>query len=238
MLFLSDLHLDATRPVHMEALDHVLNKAAHAGESIYILGDLVELWVGDDDDSEFATRLRSMLMQHSNRTEINLMHGNRDFLFGERFANETNVNLLPDPTVIQIGGNPVLLAHGDAYCTSDLEYQKMRSLFRSRQWQSSFLAESLSARHEFARNLRSQSAEANANKAENITDVVEQDVRDALSEFGCKTMLHGHTHRPGMHDLGDGRKRYVLGSWERCAWIGRATNDIQLECVSLSTGPL
>ena len=219
-------------------MDRLLDRASSVGEPIYILGDLVEVWVGDDDDSEFAEKLRSVLARHGELCDLHLMHGNRDFLFGSRFAEEVNATLLSDPAIVDIGGQRTLLSHGDAYCTSDIEYQQMRTLFRSQAWQDNMLAESLEARREFARNLRAQSTAANATKADHITDVEDEEICKALREHQCQTMIHGHTHRPGFHDLGRDLARYVLGSWERCAWIATACDSIALECIPVDNGPL
>lgn len=238
MLFLSDLHLDQGRPEALQALDLLLDSASRSNESIYILGDLVEVWVGDDDNSKFADDLRQVLARHGQLSELHIMHGNRDFLFGARFCDEVNATLLTDPTIVEIDGQKTLLSHGDAYCTSDTEYQKMRALFRSPAWQESILAESIEARREFARSLRQQSTAANATKAEHITDVDHSEIRSALKDHQCQSIIHGHTHRPGFHDLGESLSCYVLGSWERCAWIARTDDSIQLECIPLANGPL
>lgn len=238
LLFVSDIHLDLEHEARFRALDRVLSSALREEAEIYILGDLVEVWVGDDDDSKFADLLRNMLKKYGERTALYLMHGNRDFLIGSKFASDVNAELLDDPTVIELGGQQLLLSHGDSYCTSDTAYQQMRQLFRSIEFQDNFLSQDLETRREFAQNVREQSQKSNANKPDQITDVVEDEVRKALKHHNCCTVIHGHTHRPGLHDLGDGLSRYVLGSWERCGWRGWLRDEFILECFSIKGQPL
>lgn len=236
-LFLSDLHIDETVPHVRAGLERVLAEAAGVAQDIYILGDLVEVWVGDDDDAITAKELRSALKAASEQSRVHVMHGNRDFLLGERFAEETAVTLLADPTCVEIGERRVLLAHGDAYCTGDLEYQAMRRMFRSPDWQRSVLALPLAERRQLAKGLRAQSVAAGANKAEGIMDVTAEAVAEAMAEHSADLLVHGHTHRPAIHELGDGKRRIVLGDWDRCGWtlhLGEDPNDDRLLCFALS----
>ncbi|MDE0692104.1 MAG: UDP-2,3-diacylglucosamine diphosphatase [Gammaproteobacteria bacterium] len=236
-LFLSDLHIDETVPHVRAGLERVLSEAADVVDDIYILGDLVEVWVGDDDDAVSARELRSALKAASEHSRVHVMHGNRDFLLGERFAEETGVTLLPDPTCVEIGERRVLLAHGDAYCTGDLEYQAMRRMFRSPDWQRSVLARPLAERRQLAQGLRAQSVAAGANKAEGIMDVTAEAVTEAMAEHNAGLLVHGHTHRPAIHELGDGKRRIVLGDWGRCGWtlhLGEDPSDDRLLCFGLS----
>ncbi len=236
-LFLSDLHIDETVPHVRAGLERVLTEAAGVAQDIYILGDLVEVWVGDDDDAITAKGLRSALKAASEHSRVYVMHGNRDFLLGERFVEETGVTLLPDPTCVEIGERRVLLAHGDAYCTGDLEYQAMRRMFRSPDWQRSVLARSLAERRQLAQGLRAQSIAAGANKAEGIMDVTAEAVAEAMAAHSADLLVHGHTHRPAIHELGDGKRRIVLGDWDRCGWtlhLGEDPNDDRLLCFALS----
>lgn len=237
-LFISDTHLDFTHESRLRALDRVLNGALQENADIYFLGDLVEVWVGDDDDSQFADLIRHTLLKYGERTPLYLMHGNRDFLFGEKFASDVNAKLLEDPTIVELNGQQFLLSHGDAFCTSDTAYQQMRQMFRSKEFQDNFLAQDLVSRRQFAQSVRKQSQESNANKPDQITDVVEDAVRDALRQYGCATVIHGHTHRPGLHDLGQGLSRYVLGSWERCGWCGWFRDEFALQCFEIEGEPL
>ena len=235
-LFLSDLHLDDTVPHVQAGFERVMEEGAEAVDDIYILGDLVEVWVGDDDDAPIANQLRATLKAASERCRVHVMHGNRDFLFGERFAAETGVTLLPDPTCMEIGARKVLLAHGDAFCTGDAEYQAMRRMFRAPDWQRSILARSLDERRQLAAGLRAQSIAAGANKAEGIMDVTAQAVAEAMAEHDTDLLVHGHTHRPAIHDLGDGKRRIVLGDWNRCGWtlhLGTSPAHDRLLCFGL-----
>jgi len=229
-LFIADLHLDSAAPKKLSTLRTVLHDAVRQDCEIYILGDLVETWIGDDDDCVFAEQLRKTLRVPSQRVPLYLMHGNRDFLFGQKFASDIGAKILDDPTIIEIEGKRVLLSHGDVYCTSDLPYQEIRLKFRSSEWQQSFLSKTLDERRHLATTMRKQSKEAVAEKSEYITDVVEDAIIESLQHHDCQTMIHGHTHRPGQHRMGNGLTRYVLGDWGRCGWQIYATPQIRLEC--------
>ncbi len=233
-LFISDLHIDETRPRVLAGLERLIDTDTPNVDMLVILGDLVEVWVGDDDDGAVADTVRRVLSTAAERCAVCVMHGNRDFLLGEQFATDTGVTLLDDPTVIDIDGQPVLATHGDAYCTRDTAYQRLRATFRSSAWQSAVLASSLDERRALAASLRAQSASANENKADNIMDVTPEAVVDALDQAGTSLMVHGHTHRPGIHDIGDGRRRVVLGDWDRCGWKLRFDRgDLALSCFPL-----
>lgn len=230
-LYLSDLHLEDPASRTFRTFAALLDRESATVDEIHILGDLTEVWVGDDDDGPLASSLKEVLSKASRRCRVTVMHGNRDFLFGEAFARETGVELIEDPHLLD---DDTLLAHGDAFCIDDEAYQQVRALFRSPQWQQDILGQSLEARRELARNLRSQSQETNANKAENIMDVATREVDRLAGELNARRMIHGHTHRPGRHAHPWGN-RYVLGAWERCAWIARQKSgeDPQLECLPL-----
>ena len=217
-LFVSDLHLDESKPLALDGFARLLRQDARAVDAIYILGDLFEVWVGDDDDGPVANQVRDLLAAAAGHCELFVMPGNRDFLFGERFAADTGATLLPDPVVAEVDGTPLLLAHGDAYCTGDAEYQRVRTQLRSAAWQRDMLAKPLAERRTLAAAMRTASAAANANKSDNIMDVTREAVAEALADAGARTLVHGHTHRPGIHDMEDGRRRIVLGDWNRCAW--------------------
>ena len=229
-LFIADLHLDSAALQKLFTLQAVLADAVACDCEIYILGDLVETWIGDDDDCEFADQLRETLRIPSQRVPLYLMHGNRDFLFGQTFASDVGAKILDDPTVIEIDSERVVLSHGDVYCTSDLPYQEIREKFRSTEWQQWFLSKTLDERRHLAASMRVQSKEAVAEKSEYITDVVEDAIIESLQSLDCRTMIHGHTHRPGQHRMGNGYTRYVLGDWGRCGWQIYSTPQIRLEC--------
>jgi UDP-2,3-diacylglucosamine hydrolase len=229
-LYLSDLHLERPDTPVFRTFARLLERESRSVEAIHILGDLTEVWVGDDDDGPLALDLKSVLEDAASRCRITVMHGNRDFLMAERFATETGVELLEDPHLLDDG---TLLSHGDGFCIDDEAYQQVRALFRSADWQKEILSQSLEARRELARNLRTQSQATNANKAENIMDVAVREVDRVAVELGAQRMIHGHTHRPGRH-LHPWGYRYVLGAWEYCAWIARqpeAGAEPVLECL-------
>lgn len=231
-VFLSDLHLEDPGSPSFKSFAELLARESAQAAEIYILGDLTEVWVGDDDDGALAVALKDLLRKTSQNCRVLVMHGNRDFLFGERLAEETGIELIEDPHLLADG---TLLAHGDAFCIDDEEYQQVRGLFRSKEWQQDILNQSLEARRELARNLRVESRKTNANKAENIMDVAEREVRRVVEQTGASRLIHGHTHRPGRH-RGDWGDRWVLGAWEWCGWLARqmAPGEApQLECIPL-----
>lgn len=233
-LFISDLHIDETRPQVLAGLQRLIETEAATVDALYILGDLAEVWVGDDDDGVTAKAIRETLSAAAQRCAVFVMRGNRDFLLGERFAAETGVTLLADPSVINVDGQCVLIAHGDAYCTRDREYQRVRAMFRSSEWQTGVLAMSLEERRGLAATLRAKSIEANENKAANIMDVTQAEVEAAMRKADADLLIHGHTHRPAIHSLGQGRRRIVLGDWQRCGWKLRLENgDPALTCFAL-----
>ena len=235
-LFISDLHIDESRPRVLAGLQRLIEAEAGRVDALFILGDLAEVWVGDDDDGPAATAIREALSRASRRCALYVMRGNRDFLLGERFAADTGATLIDDPSVLAVDGEQVLLAHGDAYCTRDQEYQRVRALFRSSSWQSGVLSESLEERRSLAAGLRAKSIAANENKAANIMDVTPDAIIKAFEEAGVTTMVHGHTHRPGIHDHGLDRRRIVLGDWDRCGWKLRLDRgDAELTCFPLDS---
>ena len=210
-LFLSDLHLESPDSPQFLGLQRLLG--SHPAQEIYLLGDIVELWIGDDDDAPLAEALKALLRDSAARAEVFLMHGNRDFLFGGAFADEANVTLLPDPWLLEDG---TLLSHGDGYCTDDTEYQSFRTMVRSEAWQADILSKTIDERRAFGQALRAQSRQTNANKAQNIMDVNRSAVDADMATHEAHTIIHGHTHRPGVHPE---QNRYVLGAWERCGWF-------------------
>lgn len=233
-LFISDLHIDETRPAVLAGLRRLVDTEAPSVDALYVLGDLVEVWVGDDDDGHLATSIRDALTVASQRCAVHVMHGNRDFLIGTQLAEQTGARLIDDPSVVEVDNQPVLLAHGDAYCTRDVEYQRLRALFRSTTWQNEVLSSTLEERRALAASLRAKSIAANENKAANIMDVTPSTIRQAMDDAAVSLMVHGHTHRPGIHDLGGGRRRIVLGDWDRCGWKLRLDRgDANLSCFPL-----
>ena len=227
-LFISDLHLDPGRPATVRALADFLQTNTDCAQ-LYILGDLFEAWIGDDDDSPLALEVSRLLAAFSRAgPELFLMQGNRDFLLGESFCKLVGGQLIPDPIVIDLQGEPTLLMHGDSLCTADTGYQAFRKTARDPKWQAELLAHSLDERRAFAAELRSRSMEAKSNKAEDIMDVSGDAVAHIMRQHSVKQMIHGHTHRPDRHDTAIGT-RWVLGDWDRQGWFLEASEgDITL----------
>lgn len=217
ILFISDLHLDPARPDITSQFLTFLEKDARDAEALYILGDLFEAWVGDDDpEPEKRRAIDALKALADSGVKLFFMHGNRDFLIGEDFARDSGCTLLSDPTVVDLFGQQVLLMHGDTLCTDDHEYQAFRRSTRDPQWQRQVLAMPLKQRLQMAAQARAESMARSKGKPEAIMDVNQDAVIQALSKHGVTTLLHGHTHRPKVHKLQlDGRPatRIVLGDW-------------------------
>ena len=216
-LLISDLHLTPGRPDLTRALGHFLTENRDC-DALYILGDLFEAWIGDDDDAPLAAQVRELLAHFSaTGPALYLMQGNRDFLLGEGFCASAGGQLLPDPSVVDLQGQRVLLMHGDSLCTADADYQAFRRTARDPAWQAQVLGQSLEERRQLAGQLRGMSQEANSNKAEDIMDVTPDEVDRALRAHGVDCLIHGHTHRPARHDHAQGQ-RWVLGDWDEKGW--------------------
>lgn len=221
-LFISDLHLDPERPDITRLFGEFLDGEARAADALYILGDLFEAWVGDDDPSETATFVAERLAALSAAGgPVYFMHGNRDFLLGADYAQRAGMALLDDPTEVDLYGRRALLMHGDTLCTDDVAYQQFRAQTRDPAWQRQFLAQPLAARQAFAQQARAASQARqgelrDAGKMETITDVAPTAVEAALRAHGVDLLIHGHTHRPAVHALdvdGHACTRVVLGDW-------------------------
>ena len=241
-LFISDLHLDPARPEITALFLDFLDGEARDADALYVLGDLFESWVGDDDPSEAGAAVAARLAALSDAgVPIAFMHGNRDFLVGHDFARRAGLRLLPDPAVIDLYGRPVLLTHGDLLCTGDVEYQAVRAQVRNPAWQAHMLAQPLPARLAFALQARdaSQARAAtlrDAGKMESITDVAPATVEAWFARYGVDTLIHGHTHRPAVHDLqvaGRDCRRIVLGDWFEQGSVLRAHADGRLALSAL-----
>jgi UDP-2,3-diacylglucosamine hydrolase len=216
-LFVSDVHLDAAAPeAQRQFLDFLRTRAAGA-RALYILGDLFESWVGDDDaGDEKADVLAALRELTASGVACFLLHGNRDFLIGEDFCRETGCQLLPDPVLADIGGEAVLLTHGDAFCIDDHAYQELRSIVRTPVWQRRFLDLPLSDRQLLANELRAGSRAHTQRTIPKIMDVNAAAVDSAFEAARVRRIIHGHTHRPAIHDArvaGQPVQRIVLGAW-------------------------
>jgi UDP-2,3-diacylglucosamine hydrolase len=213
-LFISDLHLSEDRPQANERFFRLVEEDATGADALYVLGDLFEYWIGDEDlETPFNAVIAGSLARLSDAgTRVRLMHGNRDFLLGDAFCRASGAQLLADPTVI----DSTLLMHGDTLCTDDHDYQAWRRTARSAEWQRQFLAKPLAERRATVRGLRDKSKEVIQAKPAEIMDVNDDEVREAMRRHGVARLIHGHTHRPGKHALEvDGRRceRWVLPDW-------------------------
>ena len=216
-LFVSDLHLDASDPAIAQQFHEFLADEARTADALYVLGDLFEVWFGDDDPgTEARATVAALRALTDSGVPCFLMHGNRDFMIGRRFCREAGVTLIPDGTVVERYGERALLMHGDLLCTDDRDYQRMRRVLRNRPLQWLFRRLPLERRRAFAQRLREGSRERVGMKAPEIMDVNGAAVERAFRDHGVRTIIHGHTHRPAVHELridGIPARRIVLGDW-------------------------
>ncbi len=217
ILLISDLHLSAQTPEQNQYFLAFLRHTANGSDAIYILGDLFEIWLGDDamapELEPFVTAMRQL---SDAGTQIYFMHGNRDFLIGETFAKACGCQLLGETALIELAGQATLLMHGDQLCTDDRDYQIFRRQVRDPGWQAHFLTRPISERLALARQARDQSQQQTREKIEAIMDVNQETVAKFMREHGVKRLVHGHTHRPGIHEFdldGQAAQRIVLGDW-------------------------
>ena len=216
--FISDIHLSENSPHLTNAFKVFLNESKEACTHLFILGDLFEIWIGDDDDNSFIQDIKKTLIDFTlDGPETFLMHGNRDFLIGETFANEVGISILSDPHTLDINGMKVILSHGDFLCTDDSEYIEFRNKVRSETWQKDFLSKSIDERNEIANSLRSDSKDATSEKSLEITDANLETVNNFILENKPDIFIHGHTHRPKIHKH-NSTKRVVLGDWDKFGW--------------------
>ena len=217
--FISDLHLSDKHPELTQAFFKFLEESKEACTHLFILGDLFEIWIGDDDDLPIHIEIKQALKAFTtNGPKTFFIHGNRDFLVGEAFAKETGITLLPDPYTLEINNQKVILSHGDFLCTDDKDYIDFRNQVRNQDWQNNFLKKTLDERKKIAATLRADSKEATSKKSNEITDVNNQSVEDFINEHQPDLFIHGHTHRPNIHDVGSS-KRVVLGDWGEYGWL-------------------
>lgn len=219
--FISDLHLDKSRPQTTDVFIKFLGEIKDHTKSLYILGDFIEYWVGDDDDRHgLNAALEALKNLAESGCPVFIMHGNRDFLIGEAFCKQYSLQLLPDPYKICIDNVDITLSHGDLLCTDDQDYAQFRTLVRSAKWQEEFLAQTLQERIEVANNLRLQSKEAMQAKSMDLMDVNTESVKNFFAEQNVQIMIHGHTHRPQIHQHLVNEQhcqRIVLSDWHEKA---------------------
>lgn len=231
-LLISDLHLSPERPAVTQAFLGFLKDQAQQANALYILGDLFEAWVGDDDPAPLSREVIAALkVLTDNGTELYLMQGNRDFLIDKRFARETGCTLLPDHYVAQLEGHNLLLLHGDTLCTGDEQYQRFRRKARHPVFRWCLNHLPLRTRQNIAKNWRAKSMNANSNKPDNIMDVTASEVERQMEKYQVSTMIHGHTHRPNRHQHKQG-ERLVLGDWHHHGWYISVTENVAIELIS------
>ncbi|MDO8298926.1 UDP-2,3-diacylglucosamine diphosphatase [Lacisediminimonas sp.] len=215
-LFVSDLHLDAALPRTTARFLRLLDETAPAAQALYLLGDIFEYWAGDDDiTNDFNRRIVAALRTLGRRgVDLFWIAGNRDFLVGAQFAQQAGLQLLDDPTSLTLAGQRIVLTHGDMLCTDDHAYQAFRAQVREPGWQQQFLSQPLSERKRVIETMRQQSRDAQRVKAPEIMDVNESAVQRLFEQSGAGLMIHGHTHRPGVHRYQGGLVRHVLPDWD------------------------
>lgn len=231
--FIADLHLSEDRPDITACFLSFLQAEAPKAQTLYILGDLFEYWVGDDDDSPFVAKIAKALKTLSlSGTEIYFIHGNRDFLLGKKYAQKAGMQLLPESCVVDLFGQKALIMHGDTLCTRDIDYQKFRKKSRSWWWQLMIKSLPLNMRKKIAASYRHKSAQAKQSKSLDIMDVTEEEVVYQLEQAQVQLLIHGHTHRPAKHLLqanNHAAQRIVLGDWyQQGAWLKVSATEMEL----------
>ena len=217
--FISDLHLDNKREDIKKAFFKFLESEASEFKNLYILGDLFEVWIGDDYEDKFSNEVISKLKEFSLKDKnIFIMHGNRDFLLGKKFAEKCGAKLISDPLILDNEEKRIMLSHGDTFCTDDLEYQSFKEEVRNEKWQEEFLSKDLKDREEIAKNLRKESSMKNSKKEAYLMDVNKSQVEKIAQENEIEILIHGHVHRPKIHNEIFGQ-RIVLGDWDKKYWF-------------------
>ena len=235
ILLISDLHLSQHRPGTVDLFLRFLQEQARRASELYILGDLFDAWIGDDNILPPAPQVIQALRQLTESgCKVLVMHGNRDFLLGEGFAAATGCRLLPDPYVTDLAGPAALLMHGDLLCSDDLEYQQARQLLRSPEFIQDFLSRSIEERLQLAVEYRRRSGEVVSLKSADIMDANQQTVERCLREHQVRCLIHGHTHRPALHEFqldGEPAQRYVLEDWHEshCSYLRINRQSIRQE---------
>jgi len=239
-LFIADLHLDPARPQITRLFESYLaSDEVRRADALYILGDLVEAWIGDDDDAELPRRIADATRGVSDAgVPVYFMVGNRDFLLGQTFARRAGMTLLDDGIVHDVQGRPTLLMHGDTLCTDDIAYQAVRRQVRTPEWQAQILSMPLEARRAFAAKARADSKAHTGSSAESIMDVNGDAVAEAMRGAGVTRLIHGHTHRPAVHEFeldGKAAQRIVLGDWYEHGSVLRVDrNEVDLRGLAVS----
>jgi len=222
-VFISDLHLGDHSPEIEQLFHHFMEQLLKPTDTLYILGDFFEAWIGDDAQTDLSVRVIEALSKHtSNGGTGYFMHGNRDFLIGSEFCSQTGFQLIEEPYAITLGTQQCTLLHGDSLCTDDVEYQKFKTMVRDTQWQAEFLSKPIEERLAVARNLREKSQQSTQMKADEITDVCPQAVLQLFQDSKADIIIHGHTHRENRHQVSTKqglKERIVLGDWGKTASV-------------------
>ncbi len=236
-LFIADLHLCASRPAITQLFIKFLRKRLQTGDSLYILGDLFEAWIGDDAaDKENQAVIDALQTLHQKQIPVFIMHGNRDFLLGDAFANATGATLIDDPCVVELDGTEVLLMHGDTLCTDDVDYQAFRLQIRNPAFCSEFLSHPIEKRMAIASQFRAESRNRSKEKSAEIMDANQTAVEQVMKKYHVKHLIHGHTHRPAQHHFeldGAAAERTVLGDWYQQGSVLRYDGHFTLETLPL-----
>ena len=243
LLFISDLHIDISRPDILAGLFQFLNENKNKCDALYILGDLFEMWIGDDAVSDLKLEVSNKLSEFSKcGPSLYILHGNRDFLIGNDYAKRCGATILEDHHIVSTGDENLLLLHGDTLCTDDAEYQQFRALVRNRSWQEEFLGKTVEERRSFAQKARNKSRSDTSLKSDSIMDVNQEEVLKLFKKYDISKILHGHTHRPAIHELKVTSKnsstqtaqRIVLGDWDKKGWFAECTNkNVELHSFNL-----
>jgi UDP-2,3-diacylglucosamine hydrolase len=238
--FISDLHLEESRPDITKAFLAFMDAIQGKAKTLYILGDFFESWIGDDENTALQVQIKQRLKAFTDQgAELFFMHGNRDFLIGDVFAQETGCKLLKDPCLVNLAGEPTLLMHGDSLCTADTGYMKFRATIRNPAFLEPFLKRSIEERKITAQQLRALSQANNQGKSMEIMDVTQDEVTQALEKFEVVTLIHGHTHRPQIENRENNKVRIVLGDWDKDVWYLKVNEhgERQLNHYPLSQTP-
>ena len=229
IFFISDLHLEQNKPHLTKAFENFINSKVNSHDELFILGDFFEQWIGDDNEDNFIKGIKNILkLKTTEGLKIYFMHGNRDFLIGDKFCKDVGAKLLKDPFIFNLNGKKIMLMHGDSLCTDDKDYQEFRNLVRNKDWQKDFLSKDLKERKEVAKSLREISSLENKTKDEAIMDVNQDEVLRIIENHSLDVLIHGHTHRPYIHDE-NGVPRMVLGDWGDFLWfIESSKGDLNL----------
>ena len=218
-IFISDIHLTQNNELIKNSFFSFLDNFPEEVNNLFIVGDLFDLWIGDDVRNELVEDLHLKLRKiTNNKKNIFFFHGNRDFLVGESFCKTSNIKLIYEPTVFEFFGYKTLILHGDQLCTEDLDYQNFCKIVRNEQWQSEFLSLSIPERLKIAQNVRKESSVSLANKDDYITDVADRTVLKYFEKYRVTHMIHGHTHRPKIHLVENNFSRLVIPDWNNNYW--------------------